>query len=360
MHIIEFALKILVAIVLSLIYFLPTSGQRLWQKDITIYFKTDVDDLGPDSKDIIRTGILAVGTTNIKQIKIYGNADQNASDTYNVDLSDRRAKNTANFLLSQGVRKSMIYIEALGESKPVSNENKFNRRVDIMLYYERHFSEAQVKRKKVIQGFVYNAKTNERISADYLSQNGHNQLSKKTSEKGFFRLKGAGTDDLFLTFIHSGFLNAHITLTADEIAGSVSDTIRLEIKLNPVEVVEKIILKNIYFYTDTHILKPESYPDLENLLQTLRENEQMLIEIQGHMNFPSNLISNNIQKEYNIHLSHRRAKAVYDYLVSNGIDRKRLSYRGMSNSKMIFPVPVNETQGDMNKRVEIWSLKIIS
>jgi outer membrane protein OmpA-like peptidoglycan-associated protein len=99
---------------------------------------------------------------------------------------------------------------------------------------------------------------------------------------------------------------------------------------------------------------------LEKLLKSLKDNPEMLIEIQGHMNFATNRVMNRSQQHYNLYLSHKRAKSIYEYLISNGIDRKRLSYKGMSNFKMIYPIPKNKEEEDMNKRVEIYSLKVVS
>jgi len=52
-------------------------------------------------------------------------------------------------------------------------------------------------------------------------------------------------------------------------------------------------------------------------------------------------------------LSKKRAKLVFAYLVKNGIDKKRLSYKGMGAKKMIYPHTHKLQEMQKNRRVEI-------
>jgi outer membrane protein OmpA-like peptidoglycan-associated protein len=57
-------------------------------------------------------------------------------------------------------------------------------------------------------------------------------------------------------------------------------------------------------------------------------------------------------------LSTRRAQAVYNYLVRQKINRKRLSYKGFGTSKPIYIIPEKTPQEeDANRRVEILILE---
>jgi outer membrane protein OmpA-like peptidoglycan-associated protein len=66
------------------------------------------------------------------------------------------------------------------------------------------------------------------------------------------------------------------------------------------------------------------------------------------------------QKRYNHELSHKRARAIYRYLIVRGIPAGQLTFKGMSNFNMIYPEPKNEKEADKNKRVEVWKLKLVS
>jgi outer membrane protein OmpA-like peptidoglycan-associated protein len=95
---------------------------------------------------------------------------------------------------------------------------------------------------------------------------------------------------------------------------------------------------------------PKSKPVLVELLCALEENPKLKIEIQGHIC---------CQKVFDINeLSVMRARAIYNYLVSQKINRKRLTYKGYGTSEPIHPIPEkSEQEQDENRRVEILILE---
>ncbi|MDY0014662.1 MAG: OmpA family protein [Bacteroidales bacterium] len=117
-----------------------------------------------------------------------------------------------------------------------------------------------------------------------------------------------------------------------------------DIYLKRIEMGESIVLHNIFFDTDKWELKPESEVELHNLLILLKNNHKMQVEIGGH--------TDNIgTREYNMLLSNNRAKAVFDYLIRNGIDAKRLKYKGYGFDN---PISTNDTEAGraLNRRTE--------
>lgn len=102
-----------------------------------------------------------------------------------------------------------------------------------------------------------------------------------------------------------------------------------------------IILRNVFFETGSAALRPESMTELQRLQQILQQHPALRIRIQGH--------TDNVGEESdNLRLSENRAKAVYDYLVKNGINADRLSYMGFGESQ---PIDTNDTpQGRQNNR----------
>jgi outer membrane protein OmpA-like peptidoglycan-associated protein len=114
-----------------------------------------------------------------------------------------------------------------------------------------------------------------------------------------------------------------------------------DIKLVPLKVGSKIILKNIFFDFDKSTLRPISKAELNRLVKILNDNPNMRIRIGGHTdNYGSD--------EYNQKLSENRAGSVVQYLIEAGIDKKRLEYKGYGESE---PIDTNETpQGRQNNR----------
>lgn len=104
------------------------------------------------------------------------------------------------------------------------------------------------------------------------------------------------------------------------------------------------MLKNIFYETDKFNIKPESEVELNKLVQFLLQNPDLAIEISGH--------TDNVgTADYNKTLSTNRAKSVYDYLVSKGINPNRLSYAGYGFTK---PIASNNTPEGraLNRRTE--------
>ncbi len=95
-----------------------------------------------------------------------------------------------------------------------------------------------------------------------------------------------------------------------------------------------IVLKNVFFETNKADLRKESRVELNKLKLLLTENPNMRIEISGH--------TDNVGSDAdNLSLSEKRAKAVRDYLVQNGIAAERLTYKGYGKTQ---PVDSNDTE----------------
>jgi outer membrane protein OmpA-like peptidoglycan-associated protein len=121
-------------------------------------------------------------------------------------------------------------------------------------------------------------------------------------------------------------------------------TYRKDIPLLPVELNASVVLKNILFETNSTTLQPISMIEINRLLQLMNENPTLRVQINGY--------TDNVGKPAdNLKLSAARAKAVVDYLVSKGVDLKRLAYKGFGETK---PIGDNKTEAGraMNRRTE--------
>ena len=125
----------------------------------------------------------------------------------------------------------------------------------------------------------------------------------------------------------------------------------LEIKMIPIgaSMDKVLVMQNVFFETGSAALLPGSDPELKKLLFTLKKNTNMKIEIRGHTDNVGSETSNQV-------LSEARAKSVFTYLTSNGIDPSRLIYKGFGETQ---PIGDNGTPEGrkQNRRTEF---KIIS
>lgn len=134
-----------------------------------------------------------------------------------------------------------------------------------------------------------------------------------------------------------------------EIVGSFSleeDSV-LEVKKN-IRVGEKIQLKNIFFENGRYYLLPESYSELNKLVQYLIRNPQMEVQINGHSD-------NSGSKAKNQRLSEQRAREVFEYLIKKGVQNK-MYFKGYGSS---MPIASNDSDIDRakNRRVEFEIIK---
>ena len=103
-------------------------------------------------------------------------------------------------------------------------------------------------------------------------------------------------------------------------------------------------LKSIYFEHDKYLLSKESFKELNELANLLKDRKNVKIEILGHTDISGD-------EEHNVTLSKQRAKAVVNYLVKKGIARTRLAHKGYGSSVPVNPKETKEKQA-INRRVE--------
>jgi len=81
------------------------------------------------------------------------------------------------------------------------------------------------------------------------------------------------------------------------------------------------VVENIFYDFDKASLRPESKKALDEMAQMLRDNPNVSIEMGSHTDRVGTA-------EYNEALSMRRAGSVVDYLISQGIPKSRLTFKG--------------------------------
>ncbi len=113
---------------------------------------------------------------------------------------------------------------------------------------------------------------------------------------------------------------------------------RVDVALQKIKVGTKISLtntaengvKNIFFDTNSDVLKKESFAELNQLIELLNKNPQRKIEVGGHTDDVGDDASN-------LSLSQRRAEAVKNYLVKNGVAESRVQAKGYGETQPQVP-----------------------
>ena len=144
----------------------------------------------------------------------------------------------------------------------------------------------------------------------------------------------------------SGYMTANdsVQVQSQEVTPVVKNIV-----LAPIEVGVTVRLKNIYFDFDKTTLKSESFVELDKVVDFLKQNPSVEIEIAGHTDSKG-------ADTYNQSLSQGRSQSVVDHLVSEGIELSRLTAHGYGESK---PLESNDTEEGRanNRRVEFTVLK---
>ena len=119
-------------------------------------------------------------------------------------------------------------------------------------------------------------------------------------------------------------------------------------ELPPLKIL-KDAYDNLVFEFNKDIIKPESYPFLDEIVNVLREAPDWNLKIEGH--------TDNVGSDsYNLDLSTRRANSVKKYIEEKGIKPDRITAEGFGESK---PIADNSTKEgrDKNRRVEFKIIK---
>ena len=99
------------------------------------------------------------------------------------------------------------------------------------------------------------------------------------------------------------------------------------------------------FWNNEFTLNSQFIEEIKQLAYYLNENKNISIEIAGH--------TDNVGSEsYNLILSEKRAKSVYEKLIEFGVKKNQLSYIGYGFSNPIFPYEDVENRY-LNRRTEI-------
>jgi OmpA-OmpF porin, OOP family len=116
-----------------------------------------------------------------------------------------------------------------------------------------------------------------------------------------------------------------------------------DIKLTPTG--ETIRLDHLIFPQGKSNIDPESFQELDEIAQMLKENERMVIQLEGH--------TDNVgASSANLKLSEARVEAVKKYLVKQGVSKNRVKTKAFGGSQPLRNEMTPESRA-LNRRVEM-------
>jgi outer membrane protein OmpA-like peptidoglycan-associated protein len=205
----------------------------------------------------------------------------------------------------------------------------------------------------LVDGNVFNAKTKQPLSASLVYETlpdgvvAGNGISSPVD--GSFKIVLPYDKNYSIRATADKFFAQSENLNLDSLVKAGFRQIHKDLYLMPIEVGQVIRLNNVFFDFDKWFLRPESFIELDRVVKLLNENPAIEIEMSAHTDSYGS-------DDYNIKLSDNRSRSVTDYIISKGIDPKRIASKGYGETKPVAPNDTPENR-QLNRRVEFTIVK---
>ncbi|HAH57326.1 MAG TPA: hypothetical protein DCL86_04200, partial [Bacteroidales bacterium] len=204
----------------------------------------------------------------------------------------------------------------------------------------------------MLEGVVKNQKTaqpliNSHVFALDLSSNEVRVL--KTNDAGHFHLQVPAGSKMVIKGMKSGYAPDCQSVTLE--TGSKADYFTVADLLLSAYTVDQIFkLENIYYDFNKWDIRPDAAAELEKVVTFLNENPDITVELGSHTDARGS-------DKYNEKLSERRAVSAVEYIVSKGINAKRITAKGYGEQKLVNHcgngVECSDEEHQQNRRTEI-------
>jgi OmpA-OmpF porin, OOP family len=246
-----------------------------------------------------------------------------------------------------------LFITADGKKGYYSHEESRPAGYSVSYIYEIEIpEEQQVKFKSnYVRGVVTDKNTKKPLLAKIelinLEHNETESLVESDSLSGKYLMILTQGAEYALYVNKTGYVFRSLNFNYSEVKDF--QPITLDIELEKATEGTIAVLQNIFFDVGKFDLKDKSKTELNKITRFLNDNPKVKVEISGH--------TDNVgAPQYNKQLSEKRAQSVFQYLVTSGIDSKRLVPKGYGQEK---PVSSNDSEAgrQTNRRIEFKIIK---
>jgi len=149
-----------------------------------------------------------------------------------------------------------------------------------------------------------------------------------------------------------GFESNLFAVTASNQKGG---NIKIDAALKPISAIitdTEVILNPIFFeYNQSNVTQQGAF-ELDKLVQIMKNNEKLIIFVKSHTDSRGS-------DDFNLLLSEKRAKATIQYIISKGIEAKRISGKGFGETelKVDCKEKCTEAEHELNRRSEFLIVK---
>ena len=232
---------------------------------------------------------------------------------------------------SNGYGDIRILMDSTFDAKP-----KFDT---LILIKEKPIDE-KVSNTVILSGKISNSKTKEGLAAT-LRFKSDSSFSVIAASNGRYKITIPSTKLYTIEVELKGYVNV---LERLDIMTLTLNALEMNFSLQPIEVGTVVNLKSVLFYMGTTSLLEESYPELDAVVDFLKSNAKVEIQLEGHTD-------NRGDAKKNQALSQKRVERIKTYLVGKGISGKRVKGKGLGGTRPIASSDDEEAR-KLNRRVE--------
>jgi OOP family OmpA-OmpF porin len=198
-----------------------------------------------------------------------------------------------------------------------------------------------------ISGQVINSNTNSNVPGGSLQFHAGDKLENITADaNGRYQIVLPIGKEYHVKVEAKGFIGRYEKL---DLRTHPAKDVEMNFSLQPIEIGTTVNLKSVLFVQSKPVLLEESYDELDMVVDFMKLNPSVMIQLSGHTD-------NRGRHEMNMKLSRERVDAVKAYLVSKGVESRRISGQGFGGTRPIADNDAEETRA-LNRRVEFTIMK---
>lgn len=183
--------------------------------------------------------------------------------------------------------------------------------------------------------FLLNAKTME-------------ALVLKTNSEGYFEAQADNGVQYLVKAMKPGCFDDCLSFFVPDAEKATANKIPRTLLLDKYALNQVFKIDNIYYDLNKWSIRDDAKPSLDKLVRILKQYP-ITVELGSHTD-------SRASSAYNGNLSQKRAESAVGYIISNGIDQKRLTYKGYGETKPINKcadgVPCTDAEHQANRRTE--------
>ncbi|WP_221405395.1 OmpA family protein [Flexibacter flexilis] len=137
----------------------------------------------------------------------------------------------------------------------------------------------------------------------------------------------------------------------EELRRDTTVTLDAKVLMDKIKVDKEIVLNNIYYDFNKADIRDDAKPELDVLVQLLKDNPNVSIELSSHTDDRGD-------HKFNQNLSQKRAESAVAYIVSNGVEATRITAKGYGETHPLIENAATEEDYQKNRRTEFKVTKV--